>query len=408
MGRQSSRLSRGWKLATAALVIVAGASVGVRALADDDDHGEVVRVIDGDTLVARIDGQETTVRLLNVDTPETKHPDLPVQCQGPEATAFLTQRLPTGTNIDLEYDEERTDRYRRTLAGVRESGSLVNAEIAAVGLGLPVVFEPNERFYDEVRAASRTAESQGKGLFSPEIECTPAALVQQTGQAVGAIPAVASGDPAAAVEQATVAEAAAEKLVVDLGPEELPGLGLSVFASEQGASYMTAHRHRATVLRDAATTRRAELGVQQVEFQAEQKRQEDARIAEEQTQRDDRAAATDRSRSGEPTKTAPSTAPRAQGKESTPSRAAKDRSSTRAPEATRATRGSDQKSTPSAEPTAASERSQAPSPSPVGSGSGGTSSSCTPYGPEIPYSADGGYTGKRHGMPGGKTFRKCS
>ena len=35
------------------------------------------------------------------------------------------------------------------------------------------------------------------------------------------------------------------------------------------------------------------------------------------------------------------------------------------------------------------------------------SSSCVPYGPEIPYSNDGGYTGKRYGMPGGQTFRMC-
>lgn len=34
-------------------------------------------------------------------------------------------------------------------------------------------------------------------------------------------------------------------------------------------------------------------------------------------------------------------------------------------------------------------------------------SSCVPYGPPIPYSADGGYTGKRYGLPGGKSFRKC-
>lgn len=34
----------------------------------------VVRVIDGDTVEAKVAGRSTTIRLLNVDTPETKDP----------------------------------------------------------------------------------------------------------------------------------------------------------------------------------------------------------------------------------------------------------------------------------------------------------------------------------------------
>src|SRR5690606_37687278 len=128
---------------------------------DGSGEGTVVRVVDGDTLVAVVAGEETTIRLLNIDTPETKHPDEEVQCLGPEATAFLTERLPAGTEIELEYDEERLDRYDRTLAAVYESESLINAEIAAAGLGVPVYFAPNDRFLPEVEKASMEArESQ--------------------------------------------------------------------------------------------------------------------------------------------------------------------------------------------------------------------------------------------------------
>ena len=170
----AARGLRGWIIGAAGTVatVLVGATAFGALGGDGDRRGEVVRVIDGDTLVAIVDGEETTIRLLTFDTPETKNPDEPVQCLGPEATEFLTERLPAGTPIELEYDEERLDRYDRTLAGVYESESLINAEIAEAGLGVPVYFAPNDRFLREVEEASERAQENGAGLFSDEIECT--------------------------------------------------------------------------------------------------------------------------------------------------------------------------------------------------------------------------------------------
>lgn len=54
----------------------------------------VVKVVDGDTVEVRYpDGGEDTVRVLAIDTPETKHPSKPVECGGPEATAFAKDPL---------------------------------------------------------------------------------------------------------------------------------------------------------------------------------------------------------------------------------------------------------------------------------------------------------------------------
>ena len=60
-----------------------------------------------------------------------------------------------GDKIELEYDVQRLDPYGRTLAGVYKDGSLVNADIAAAGLGVAVLYQPNERFYAEVKAAEQ-------------------------------------------------------------------------------------------------------------------------------------------------------------------------------------------------------------------------------------------------------------
>ncbi|TFD10209.1 hypothetical protein E3T35_12830 [Cryobacterium sp. TMT1-2-2] len=61
----------------AALVVVAGVVSSAPALAAEVDQAVVVRVVDGDTLVVELKGKQTRVRLLNVDTPETKDPNEP-------------------------------------------------------------------------------------------------------------------------------------------------------------------------------------------------------------------------------------------------------------------------------------------------------------------------------------------
>ena len=50
--------------------------------------GTINRVVDGDTLVVRLDGQDTKLRLIGVDTPKTVHPNKPVEFFGREASAF--------------------------------------------------------------------------------------------------------------------------------------------------------------------------------------------------------------------------------------------------------------------------------------------------------------------------------
>jgi len=45
-----------------------------------------VRHVDGDTFDVEVDGKPERIRLVNIDTPETKDPQKPVHCLGPEAS----------------------------------------------------------------------------------------------------------------------------------------------------------------------------------------------------------------------------------------------------------------------------------------------------------------------------------
>lgn len=177
---------------TTAAVVVAGTLV--TAAAANADSGTVVRVVDGDTLVVSINNIDQTVRLLNINTPETKDPNKPTECLGPEATNYLKEALPAGSKVRLEFDVERHDKYGRTLAGVfNTSEQLVNAEIARRGLGVPMVVGENRKFLPPVEAAYAEAKNAKSGLFAESIECT---LPAQLAAAEDALTAAENAQPA--------------------------------------------------------------------------------------------------------------------------------------------------------------------------------------------------------------------
>jgi len=127
----------------------------------------VQRVVDGDTLLL---GTGERVRLIGVDTPETKRPNTPVQYFGKEATAF-TKRVAEGKRIRLEYDQanahiDHKDRYGRTLAYVfLADGALLNAEIIRQGYGHAYTKFPFSRM-EEFRRLEREARENGRGLWA--------------------------------------------------------------------------------------------------------------------------------------------------------------------------------------------------------------------------------------------------
>jgi micrococcal nuclease len=137
-------------------------------------HGpySLLYVIDGDTLAIDLDGEETRVRLIGVDTPESVHPDPEKNsADGKRASAFLRNLLAdTDGQLYLEYDVQRTDAYGRTLAYVylSDGETMLQEELLRSGMATTLTIQPNckyaERFYELYRSAR---ESQ-VGLFSEE------------------------------------------------------------------------------------------------------------------------------------------------------------------------------------------------------------------------------------------------
>jgi len=103
----------------------------------------VRRVVDGDTLVLE---NKERVRLIGVDTPESKHPRKPVEYFAKEATRF-TRKLVQGERVRLEFDQAN-----------------LNAEIIKQGYGFAYTRFPF-KYLEEFRRFEKEARGQGRGLW---------------------------------------------------------------------------------------------------------------------------------------------------------------------------------------------------------------------------------------------------
>ena len=125
----------------------------------------VAEVVYGDTIViATANGRVDTVRLLGVDTPETVHPDRPVECYGPEASAFTKSAL-TGVVVRLEADVEPRDRYGRLLAYVWVGEERFNDVLLRDGYARLLVIPPNGRHARTMLSEQLAARSERRGLW---------------------------------------------------------------------------------------------------------------------------------------------------------------------------------------------------------------------------------------------------
>ena len=136
----------------------------------------IVRAVDGDTAVVKVDGQEKRVRFLGVDTPETVHPNKPVQFYGKEASNFTKESL-NGKRVWLEYDSNPQDRYGRHLAyiwlknpkTINESPireNMFNAKLLLGGYAKVMIIKPNKKYEALFKKFESEAKTAKRGLWS--------------------------------------------------------------------------------------------------------------------------------------------------------------------------------------------------------------------------------------------------
>ncbi len=134
--------------------------------------GTVASITDGDTI--RVDTGATAterVRLVGIDSPETRDPDVAKQCFGDEATRVAGELMPIGVSVRLETDptQDVRDRYDRLLAYVYVDDGSVSVNETLVRRGAARVYVYRNRPFAQHAAftrAEREARDAGRGLWT--------------------------------------------------------------------------------------------------------------------------------------------------------------------------------------------------------------------------------------------------
>lgn len=135
---------------------------------------EVVRVIDGDSMVVRqrvthpTHGKRTTceatIRLMGIDCPEFDEP------MGAEATATLRRLLAEG-RVTLRFDRRRLDHDERFLAYVFVEDHMLNAALIRAGLARVDVYPgDSQSVARNLFKAEAEAKAQRRGIWARQRE----------------------------------------------------------------------------------------------------------------------------------------------------------------------------------------------------------------------------------------------
>ncbi len=129
----------------------------------------VVNVVDGDTFdiaLTLTDPNRTRIRLLGVDTPETKHPRMPVQHYGPEATAYvIASTLHRRVTVLLDPLSDIRGKYGRLLAYIKlDDSTILNEQLLMRGLAYAETRFPHT-LKQHYLLLQNTAQATSTGLW---------------------------------------------------------------------------------------------------------------------------------------------------------------------------------------------------------------------------------------------------
>jgi micrococcal nuclease len=136
-------------------------------------EGTIIRIVDGDTAVIEINGRESRVRFIGMNTPESVAQNRPVECFGKEASKRAAEILAINQKVLLENDpsQDSQDRFGRLLRFVwLPDGRLFNLQMIAEGYAYEYTYDRANpyKYQQQFREAQRTAEDENRGLWAPD------------------------------------------------------------------------------------------------------------------------------------------------------------------------------------------------------------------------------------------------
>lgn len=139
----------------------------------------VIKIVDGDTLKINFQGKKENVRLIGIDTPESKAnkkaekdskrsgQDIKtITALGKESADFTKSLVKQGDTVKIEFDVQQRDRYGRLLGYIYlNNGNMLNEEIIKAGYASPMTIPPNIKHQERFLEAYRKARENKRGLW---------------------------------------------------------------------------------------------------------------------------------------------------------------------------------------------------------------------------------------------------
>jgi len=128
----------------------------------------VIRIVDGDTIKVDINGEEETIRLIGINTPEVVDPRRTVECFGQEASLKAKEIL-ENKRVKLEADSSQSNRdnYGRLLRYVYlEDGLFFNEWMIKNGYAFEYTYFIPYKYQTEFKEAQRYAQENKMGLWA--------------------------------------------------------------------------------------------------------------------------------------------------------------------------------------------------------------------------------------------------
>lgn len=130
--------------------------------ASERENVSLVKCVDGDTAVFKVQEEEVKFRFLAVDTPESVHPTKEKEAFGKEASTFTCDALTNAKTIEIEYDEasSKKDKYGRGLAWIYIDGVMLQKTLIENG------FAEVAYIYGKYKYVEELCELQGQAILN--------------------------------------------------------------------------------------------------------------------------------------------------------------------------------------------------------------------------------------------------
>jgi micrococcal nuclease len=162
------------------VIVSALASPSLLLAETERESAPLISVTDGDTIAVQIGRHKEKVRLIGIDTPESRINDRArlqaerskrdvstILRMGKQSGKALKEMAAPGTSVQLEYDVRERDKYGRLLAYVYlPHGTMLNEEMLKKGYAQLLTMPPNVRYVKRFTAALEEAKKERRGLWA--------------------------------------------------------------------------------------------------------------------------------------------------------------------------------------------------------------------------------------------------